>query len=106
MRIAIACLLFVALMIYEWRRRPARKLATARDAELEADANDALKAISKLARKRAQERAIPVPIMPEETTDVIVLHPREGSARQVDAAATEQRREHPGQYRIVRHHRK
>lgn len=96
----LAALLLVALIAWEARRWPTRKAEAAKAASLDADANDAIKFIAKIARKRAQSRAIPVPIMPEDTTDVIVLHPHP-TARQSDAAAAERRRERPSEYRIV-----
>ena len=103
MMLILAIVLAVVLAVVEWRRWPLRKVEVAKARELEADANDALKSISRLARTRAKSKAIPIPIMgPEDTTDVIALRPHR---RVGDGPVEHQHRRHltpsPSQYRIV-----
>jgi len=76
MMIAAALFLILVIVLVERRRWPERKRDIAKSAELEADANDALKQIGRIAKQRARSMSIPVPVMgPEDTTDVIALHP-------------------------------
>lgn len=100
MMTVLVLLLIVLLIAYEARRWPERKRDIAKAAELEADANDALKSINKLARDRARSMSIPIPIAPEDTTGVIALHPHHRVGEKSDHQHQREPRP-PSQYRIV-----
>lgn len=103
--IFIALVALVAIVAWEIRRAPKRRAERAEERALDADANSALKAISKLARERAKSMSIPVPVMGhEDTTDVIVLHEHRRSGDQQTHAhkrREERRTPKPGEYAIV-----
>jgi C4-dicarboxylate-specific signal transduction histidine kinase len=100
-KIIIALAALLAIVAWEWRRWPLRKKEKADAAALEADANAALKAIAKLGRERARSRSIPVPIAPEDTTDVIALHPHRRTGDQAEHAHVRKPQPRPSQYQIV-----
>lgn len=101
-KILITLVSLVVIVLWEIRRAPKRRAIREEEKALEADAKQALKSITRMARSRAKSQSIPVPIAPEETTDVVALHPhRRVGDKVMHAHERKKPAPRPSQYQIV-----